>query len=569
MTPFLQEPPTLPDAWSDDPILREGLAWYLGDELFAAATPELADLGAWSTDPETLRAALRAESEPPELVPYSTWGERTDEIRVSSAYVDLGKEGVRRGVVGLPYEAGPYGAKARVVWAALIHMWGPSSALYSCPIAMTDAAARTLLMHGGPEDIAVVEHLISRDPEHAWTSGQWMTETAGGSDVGRTGTVARNENGAWRLFGTKWFTSATTSEMALTLARPEGAPDGSRGLALFRIHRRLDNGMPNRIAVRRLKDKLGTRSLPTAELELDGSLAFPVGDVTDGGGLRRIATMLNLTRLHNSIAASAAIARGLAWARAYARVREVFGKRLDQHPAHRVTLGEMATDQAAALALVLRGAELIGKTEHGTATEHEHAVVRGLTPVTKLATARWAVADAAEAMEALGGVGYCEDSGLPALVRNAHVLPIWEGTTNVLALDLLRAAQRSDAIRALLTDAAETASAVAAVPAVERPAGEVLTAIGALAQRIEAFHTDETSAQAAARSIALSVANVYACSLLCAQGAWASARGSDQTARFAHRFAERGLLAPPPPGNLDLAFGDAGADTGTPPVDVS
>jgi alkylation response protein AidB-like acyl-CoA dehydrogenase len=559
----------LPDSWSADPILREGLAWYLGDDLFAAAEPELADLGAWASAPQTLQAALRAENEPPQLVPYSTWGERVDDIHVSSAYLELGREGVRRGVVGLPYEAGPYGDKARIVWAALIHMWGPSSALYSCPIAMTDAAARTLLLHGGPEDIAVVEHLISRDPDQAWTSGQWMTETAGGSDVGRTGTVARNENGAWRLYGTKWFTSATTSEMALTLARPEGAQAGSRGLALFRVHRRLDNGVPNRITVRRLKDKLGTRSLPTAELELDGSLAYPVGEVMDGGGLRRISTMLNLTRLHNSIAASASISRGLGWARAYARVREVFGKRLEMHPAHRVTLGEIATDQAAAWALVLRTAELIGKIEHGSATEHEQAIVRGLTPVAKLATARWAVADAAEAMEALGGVGYCEDSGLPALVRNSHVLPIWEGTTNVLALDLLRAAHRSDALNAILTDAAETASTVAAVPAVERPANEVLAAIGTLERRLQSFLTDDSAAQAAARSIALSVANIYACSLLSAQGAWASARGSDQTARFAHRFAERGLLTPPPPSNLDLAFGGADAGTGTPPVDVS
>ena len=355
--------------------------------------------------------------------------------------------------------------------------------------------------------------------------------------------------------------------MALTLARPEGAPDGSRGLALFRVHRRLDNGAPNRIIVRRLKDKLGTRSLPTAELELDGSLAFPVGDVMDGGGLRRISTMLNLTRLHNSIAASAAIARGLGWARAYAGVREVFGRKLEQHPAHRVTLGDIATDQAAALALVLRCAELIGKAEHGTASEHELAVVRGLTPVTKLATARWAVADTAEAMEALGGVGYCEDSGLPALVRNAHVLPIWEGTTNVLALDLLRAALRSDALNALLNDATEIVSQVASVTVVERAANEVLAAIGALKQRIESSVSDDVTAQAAARSIALSVANVYACSLLCAQGAWAAARGNEQTARFAHRFAERGLLAPPPPSNLDLAFG--GADADTPPVDVS
>lgn len=264
MSGFLQDPPRLPDAWSSDALLRESLLWRLGDDAFAAAEPALAEMGAAAVDPETLALAQRAEQEPPVHVPYDAWGERVDEIRVSDAYLALGAMGVRAGVTALPYEDGPYGPAARVVWGGLIALWGPSSALYSCPVAMTDAAARTLLVHGGPSDVPVVERLVSRDPERAWTSGQWMTETTGGSDVGGTETVARRDaDGPWRLYGTKWFTSATTSEMALTLARPEGAPEGSRGLSLFSVHRRTD-GRPNGIVVRRLKDKLGTRALPTA-----------------------------------------------------------------------------------------------------------------------------------------------------------------------------------------------------------------------------------------------------------------------------------------------------------------
>jgi acyl-CoA dehydrogenase len=350
---FLQEPPRLPSAWEGDRALRDALSFYLGNS-FPDAEAILGELGRWATDPDTLTKALRAEGEPPTLKHYDAWGHRVDEIAVSDAYTELGKAGVERGVVALAYESEPFGELARLVWAATIYLWGPSSALYSCPIAMTDAAARTLLEHGDATDAEVAQRLISRDPGFAWTSGQWMTETAGGSDVGRTSTVARLQDGEWRLYGTKWFTSATTSEMALTLARPEGAPEGSRGLGLFRVHRMLDDGTPNAISVRRLKDKLGTRSMPTAELELEGAVAYPIGDPLDGRGVAKISTMLNITRLHNALASAAALARGHAWAASFAETREVFGRKLAEQPAHRATLADLAVDKTAALALSLR-----------------------------------------------------------------------------------------------------------------------------------------------------------------------------------------------------------------------
>jgi acyl-CoA dehydrogenase len=535
MSGFLQTPPVLPNAWRADTSLREALLWRLGRDVYERAAPELDALGAKVTAPETLALAARAEAEPPVHVAYSPWGERVDEIRVSAAYLELGALGVRAGVTALPYEEGPYGPAARVVWGALIALWGPSSALYSCPVAMTDAAARTLLVHGGPADVEVVERLVSRDPENAWTSGQWMTETTGGSDVGGTETVAhRDGDGVWRLYGTKWFTSATTSEVALTLARPEGAPEGSRGLALFRVHRRGDDGRSNGIVVRRLKDKLGTRSLPTAELELDGAVAWPVGE-PDGAGLRRIATMLNLTRVHNALNAAGALGRGLAWARAFADVRLVGGRLLSSLPAHRATMADLAVDHAAALALVLRCCELTGRAEHGIATEHEQRVLRGLTPVAKLATARWAVAGTAEAMECLGGVGYCEDSALPALVRNTHVMPIWEGTTNVLALDLQRAALRSGALEALLEDVGEGLAPLRTDPAVEAPVAATLASAGRITE------VAAEAGEAGARELALAVGRTVACAELCRQGAWAAARGSNRTAAAAARLAARGL----------------------------
>lgn len=555
MNDFFQVPPVLPDAWESDRPLREAISFYLGDRALEAA-PILSELGRWATDPETLALVARAESELPVLTHYSPWGERVDRIDVSDAYVHLGKEGIRRGVVAQAYEPEPFGEFSRVVWAALIYLWGPSSALYSCPIAMTDAAARTLLIHGDEADKEVAARLTARDPEVAWTSGQWMTETAGGSDVGRTGTVAHLEDGVWRLYGLKWFTSATTSEVALTLARPEGAPEGSRGLGLFRIHRSLEDGTPNPIRVRRLKDKLGTRSMPTAELELDGAIAHPVGDPMDGRGVAKISTMLNITRLHNGLASAAALARGLAWARAYARTREVFGKGLDEQPAHKATLTDLAVDHQATLALCMRCAYLMGRVESGTATDEEAATLRGLTPVAKLATARWAVAGAAEAMEALGGVGYCEDSGLPALVRNAHVLPIWEGTTNVLSLDLLRADQRSGAIGALMRDIERACVAAEGGSGPSETTSAIRDAVSQLRKRIDEFDAVET-AESAARSIAMSLGSVYACACLAEQGAWAAERGDRRTAIAARRLAERGLVAPVPPPDLSLGLDDA------------
>ena len=552
MPGFLQTPPTLPNSWTGDRALRESVAFHLGEDLAQAAADELALMGEVATASSTLALAARAESEPPRHVPYSAWGERIDDIVVSDAYVELGRIGVEAGVTALPYEDTAFGDKARVVWAALIHLWGPSSALYSCPVAMTDGAARTLLLHGDLDDIAVVGHLTTRDPSTAWTSGQWMTETTGGSDVGKTGTVARRDaSGAWRLHGTKWFTSATTSEMALTLARPEGAPEGSRGLALFRIHRRSDDGARNAIIVRRLKDKLGTRALPTAELELEGALAFPVGDPLDGGGVRRISTMLNITRIHNALGATSAIARGLAYARAYAEVREAFGTPLSKLPAHRATLTDMAVDHAACLALTMRCCEMMGRVEHGSASPEEATLLRGLTPLTKLATGRWSIAAVTEAMEAIGGVGYCEDSGIPTLVRNTHVIPIWEGTTNVMALDFLRAAQRSDALNALLSDARSALDA-AHHPAVADAVASARGALDELQRRAAFDNLDQAATEA--RSLALGLAATYACARLCLQGSWAAQRGDLRTAATASRLAARGLLSAPGPAHLELAM---------------
>src|SRR5690606_38776876 len=186
----------------------------------------------------------------------------------------------------------------------------------------------------------VLPRLLSRDAGQLWISGQWMTETAGGSDVSDTATIARRgADGRWRLHGRKWFTSAVVGEMALTLARPEGAPAGADALALFLVETRDARGLWNGIRIDRLKEKLGTRELPTAEIHLDGALAEPVGALANG--VRQIAPVLNVTRTWNAVCALATMRRCLALAFDYANKRRAFGRRLLEQPLHRATLASM------------------------------------------------------------------------------------------------------------------------------------------------------------------------------------------------------------------------------------
>lgn len=535
--------------------MRAAVRFHLGEELYGEAKGQLA---AWDRGAAERRSlAAQAERDGVDFQPYSAWGERVDEVRVSPAYLELGRIGVRAGIAGLPYEPSVFGERARVLQSALIVLWAADSAGFGCPLAIADAAARTLLEHGASPELDVVRRLTSRDPDIAWTSGQWMTEAAGGSDVGPTTTTARlDPDGGWRLYGVKSLASGWPTDIGLTLARPAGGAAGARGLALFWVPRLLEGGAPNCVRVRRLRDKLGTRALPTVELELDGALAHPLGEPSEGGGVRRIATALAITRVHNAAAAAAALGRGRAWALAYAQQRVTFGRRLLHWPGHRVVLSQLAADYAAALALALRCAELLGRVEHGTASQHEQRLLRGLTPIAKLATARWAVAGVAEAMEAASGFGYCEDSTVPTMVRDAHVLPIWEGSTNVLALDFLRAAA-TGSLEALITEVRQTLAEVQGSPLVAGIAAAVQRAVDDLTGDLGPVLSDPGRAQAGARALCLSLARIYAAARLCLQASCAPAGDGQRAVGAAEVLLARGL-APrwPSPAAQRLAADD-------------
>ncbi len=420
---FTQSPPGLGNQYRDDPLLAGWLARVLPADVQRALEPELDELGAAAGGP-LYRLQLADRPNEPRLVQWDAWGNRADVVEVTPLWREAERLTLRHGLVATAYE-GRLGRHARVAQFAKVYLFHPSSDVYTCPLAMTDGAARTLLESGNRALIdRALPHLASRDPACFWTSGQWMTETTGGSDVGRSQTRALRDGDGWRLYGRKWFTSAVTAQMALTLARPEGNPPGGKGLAMFYLELRDAEGRLNGLRVDRLKDKLGTRKVPTAELTLEGTRAELVGEAMNG--TRAIEPMLGVTRMWNSVCAIASMRRGLALARSYAAHREAFGQPLADKPLHADTLAALEAETWGAFLMTFLLVELHGRLEAGEIDEGQRALLRLLTPLTKLVTGKQAVAVTSEVIEAFGGAGYVEDTGLPQLLRDAQVLPIWQ-----------------------------------------------------------------------------------------------------------------------------------------------
>jgi alkylation response protein AidB-like acyl-CoA dehydrogenase len=512
---FTQGPPQLGNQYRDDPLLGGWLRRTLPVDVYRKLEDELDELGRLAGG-DLYRLQLADRLNEPVLTQWDAWGRRIDEIEVTPLWREAARLTVQHGLVATAYER-EHGRYARIEQFAKVYLFHPSTDVYTCPLAMTDGAARTLLESGVRELIdRAVPRLTSRDPATFWTSGQWMTETTGGSDVGRTETRAVADGDQWRLYGRKWFTSAVTSQMALTLARPENNPPGGKGLAMFYVELRDAEGHLNGLRVDRLKDKLGTRKVPTAELTLDGTLATLIGQPRNG--TRAIEPMLGVTRMWNSICAVSFMRRGVALARAYAARREAFGERLDELPLHVDTLAMLEAETWGAFLMAFQLVDLHGKLEAGEIDDEERALLRLVTPLTKLATGKQAVAIVSEVIESFGGAGYIEDTGLPQLLRDTHVLPIWEGTTNVLSLDALLRADFHAGLAALLgristavftlNDMRLAAAGRQAVAAVERAA-----------LWMDSGQDDEVL-QAGARRLALSLSRALQLCLLCEHAQW-------------------------------------------------
>ncbi|HET9662914.1 MAG TPA: acyl-CoA dehydrogenase family protein [Burkholderiales bacterium] len=535
--PFVQPPPELGNQYLDDRVLRSYLARTLPDDVLRDIEPSLIEMGELAGG-ELYRTQLADRGNEPKLTRWDAWGSRIDHIEVSPLWRMAERIAAEQGLVAIAHER-RHATHSRVHQFALVHLYTPSTDLYSCPLAMTDGAACALQVCGNRALLErALPHLISRDPAEFWTSGQWMTEATGGSDVGLSETVAREEEGQWRLYGRKWFTSAITSQMALTLARPAGNPPGGKGLALFYVETRTARGRPNRIVVNRLKDKLGTRKVPTAELILDGTPAQLVYGTTDG--VRNIAPVLNITRIWNTITAVSLMRRGIALARDYARKRVAFGAPLAEKPLHLDTLAQLEAEFEGALHLGFFVAELLGRVEAGRASEEQSALLRLLTPVAKLTTGKQVVAVLSEVIEAFGGAGYVEDTGLPVLLRDAQVLPIWEGTTNVLSLDALHVAQSPKGLAALRREVGFLLQGLQ-----ESELLKISARLEQALEQAEAWLNDacesESRLEAGARRFALTLGRTLSAALLARHAQWALEHERDRRAlAAAKRYAIHG-----------------------------
>ena len=534
---FFQAPPSLGNQFTDDPFLQSYLSRALPKDMRREIDAEMSDLGERAGG-DLYASLLAGHADEPTLVQWDAWGKRVDRIELTPHWKTMATIAAEKGVVATAYEK-KHGEHSRVHQFALAYLFDGSSGVYTCPLAMTDGATKTLLTLGDKALIDhAVPHLTSRDPKSAWTSGQWMTERTGGSDVAITESVAKKVEGSdqFRLFGTKWFSSATTSQMALALARPEGNGPGGAGLALFYVQMRDADGMPNGIEVNRLKDKLGTRMVPTAELTLNGALATPVRGLTDG--IRNMGAMLGITRTWNSVCAVSSMRRGLALSRDYAKKRIAFGAPLADKPLHVDTLAGLEAEYQGAFLIAFRAVELLGKEEAATITEEESRLLRVLTPIVKLVTAKQAVAGSSEVVEGFGGAGYVEDTGLPRLLRDSQVLSIWEGTTNVLSLDVLRALGKSGSVAPVADEI--RARVHGSDDATGQAAMQALAHAGAWLEGARTRGQD--AVEAGARRFALTLGRALELALLVDHGAWAKREQKDgRTAAAAKRFARHGV----------------------------
>ena len=415
-----------------------------------------------------------------------------------------------------------------------------------CPVSVTDTSIHLIRKFGGN---ALQDHLLPRmlsaDLATLWKGTQFITEKAGGSDVGAIETVARCQDGVWRLYGEKWFCSHTDADVALLLARPEGAPLGTSGLALFALPRHTSDGVRNAYRIVRLKDKLGTKSMASGEIRLDGAEAYLVGQQDQG--LKQMMEQVNLSRLSHGVRAAAMMRRCVNEALAAARGRTAFGQTVADFPLMRRQLMKLLVPAEQALSMALCTADALGR---GATSE-----LRILTGLLKLRACRDNAVVATGAMEARGGNGYIEDWVNPRLIRDAQVGLLWEGTSNINALDVIsRAVGKNGAHLALQSMLRDRLEACSALPAPFRAGlGIALDRAVALAERVAAQGQETLARQAATALYDVSSAVLLA---------WEGSRpGADARRTLLSRFVLAHRLSPTDPLAPEEAVWEAPATT--------
>ena len=549
-----------------DRSLQSLMRLYMPDDLREHLTPHYNRLGeiAGGRLDDLSRAADRHE---PVLHARDARGRDEDWIEFHPAYREMERIGFgdfgihcmthKPGVFGWPEKMPPI---AKYVFQ---YLFTQSEFGLMCPISVTDTSAMLIERYADAETKQrFLPRMLSQDMGEIFMSAQFMTEKTGGSDVGNLELEARLEDGVWRLYGEKWFCSCADGDVALLLARPHGAPGGSRGLGLFALPRHLDDGARNAYRIVRLKSKLGTRSMASGEIVFNGALAYPLGDLD--AGLKQMLDQVNLSRLSHGVRAAGMMRRCLNEAMVVARNRIAFGERIIDKPLLRRQLLKLMAPTEQALSMVMAIAETMGRANGGD--PEAETLMRILTPLVKFRACRDNITVATGAMEVRGGNGYIEDWTNAKLLRDAHVGVLWEGTSNINALDITtRAVAKVKAHEDLRNDLKNRLEDGDALPGQFR--GELTSVVdraAAFAGEV-AEGGDETLARQASDALYHAASAV----LLASEGARLGAMGGDARRLILSRMVVNHRLRPRDP----LAVGDddaaaAEALLGDAPVDL-
>lgn len=436
-----------------DPAFQDLLRIHLPDALFRHIDPHLDRLGALAGGYLDECARL-ADRHGPVLHQRDRYGRDMPWIEYHPAYRELeraafGEFGIhamsiRKGILGWP-DKYPVAAKH-----AFTFLFNQAEFGLGCPINVTDGCAKLLANFGSAAlQEKYLDGLLQTDMMKLTQGGQFMTEKEGGSDVGTLTTTAVQEGDHWRLTGEKWFCSNADAKVVMLLARPDGAESGTRGVGLFLMPRFLDDGTQNHYRIVRLKDKLGTRSMASGEIKLEGAIAYAVGRLDRG--FVQMAEMVNSSRLSNGVKSTALMRRAFHDAMTVASNRVVFGNRIIDLPLGRRQLMKimLATEQALSMSFLT--ADALDRAEAGS--QDAATLLRILTPTLKFRATRDARKVCGDALEMRGGIGYVEEFATARLLRDAHLGSIWEGTGNIVAIDALkRAVGRHGAEAALAAD---------------------------------------------------------------------------------------------------------------------
>ena len=483
--------------------LRDLLGLYLQPADFRRLQPHFDRLGELAGGRLDELARI-ADKHAPVLNPRDRFGRDEDWIDYHPSYREMEKIAFgdfqfhamshRAGTLGMDR---PLPAVAKY---ALQYLFVQAEFGLMCPISVSDTSIHLIRKFADTElKDYLLPKMLSADPAVQWKGTQFMTERAGGSDVGAIETTARCEDGVWRLTGDKWFCLHADGDVALLLARPEGAPAGTKGLALFALPRRLKDGSRNAYRIVRLKDKLGTRSMASGEILLEGAVAYLVGDVR--AGLKQMMEQVNLSRLSHGVRAAAMMRRCVNEAMVCARSRTAFGRPIIDYPLLRKQLLKIAVPTEQALSMFLFAASAMDRANAGS--KEAEGALRILTPLLKFRACRDNIPVATGAMEVRGGNGYIEEWVNARLIRDAQVGVLWEGTSNINALDIVtRAVGKSRAHRTLGTALTKLLDNAAGVPAGFRDRLRLaLDRTLAFAERVAAEPALEASARQAASGL--------------------------------------------------------------------